>query len=194
MSLIEELAQSARTFLANHPIHVDPGCDALPQGVHRFGLAQGSGSMVVLQPHDGRGKAIKAHWLPWASEGATTMVLAPDQTHIFFTSEMSGCRFTYEEQPDGRVRVAHLAGNIKVAKPTGKGEYTGGFGRNKAQDVMFGPGPHPLLRSLSYTEYGPNWAFVVGNFAGGHWKFVAQINRGDGVAQAVEVDRALTIQ
>jgi hypothetical protein len=165
MSLIDQFERDTKNFLETHPIHVHEECDQqLQKGVRKFTLREHRiAPMVELCPL-AKGRAIKAHWLPWQTHGTASMELTTDETHIFFTSELSGCRITIELQ-DTRVLLAHFAGNIDK----------GGVGRNRAEKELFQGRPR---RRLTQCEHYPDkWAFVVGNYTEKRgWRFAAQIN------------------
>lgn len=190
MGLVEEFGKNPHKFFRDHPIHVHEDCDTeLPQGVQRFSLVGTGSSVVELHPYNGKGKGIKAYWLPWAPKGATSMELRKEQAHIFFTSELTGCRFTVHDFGDGHVKVAHLAGNIEVPRPVGK-PAGGSVGRDRAEAEIFGGRDAARRRltcgnlrreDLNTQSYGQNWAFVVGNYTDETgWKFIAQVNTGVG--------------
>ena len=64
---------------------------------------------------------IKAYWLPWLSDHATSMVLG-DQADFFFTSEMTNCRFSVLDEDKQHPRVAHVSGSYSNSAKRNKFE------------------------------------------------------------------------
>lgn len=120
-------------------------------------------------------KKIKAYWLPWKTLKAVAMDMG-DDAQYFFTSQMTGCRFSVLTKEGAPVKVAHIAGTLSQPKRSAE--------EDKLVTQMGGP-EQVRARSLSVSgasEHGysgqtadPGSAFVYGVFEDGAWHFGAQI-------------------
>jgi hypothetical protein len=119
---------------------------------------------------------IKAYWLPWKDKGSSTMDLGSDADY-FFTTQMTGCRFSVLTGDPKRPKVSHVAGTLEKSK------------RNAEDAKTFGTDVKNVRR-LSITgqkaeghHYGGQTgdgkgssAFVYGlRSKEGNWAFEAQI-------------------
>jgi hypothetical protein len=204
--MVEEFAAAPRAFLAKYAIVVDedgvisherfrewrndPGLTldraTFPSapGVYRFTLVKAFNNVVLLRPHDGSGKGMRAYWLPWQSGGVTSCELG-SEAPLFFTSQLTGCRLSalVDSNDPNKAKVSHLAGNMA----------RGAVDRNKAEKAELGP--PKLVRRLSQgnidpsNAYKPNHsAFVIGYNGGKGWKFCAQVVKGGSTAYEVKLD------
>ncbi|HEX7316222.1 MAG TPA: hypothetical protein VF297_20115 [Pyrinomonadaceae bacterium] len=134
------------------------------------------GLRYANEKDDGEDK-IKAYWLPWKANDVTTMDLGKDADY-FFTSQMTGCRFTVLNANAKQTKVAHMAGTLTKSK------------RNEAEDALveaMGGSQTVTTRRLSISQvkdhgYGGQLnddrvgsAFVYGVRKDDKWTFAAQI-------------------
>jgi len=198
LSLTEQFKSKPKTFLETHVIVVDEHAqmdNQSRQEISQFTLVAADKNAVLLKfQTDSTGEFIKAYWLPWKTQQATSMDLGSD-ANFFFTSELTNCRFSVLDPDPKKPKVAHVAGDLPSPPRRTKAEEDSGF-VTKAN--------LPLVRRLSisgskdqrpfkqpvipkkhdYTGQtgDPNnysSAFVFGERGeDGNWKFFAQIVKG----------------
>jgi hypothetical protein len=198
LSLTEQFKSKPKTFLETHVIVVDEHAqmdNQSRQEISQFTLVAADKNAVLLKFQiDSKGDSIKAYWLPWKTQEATSMDLGSD-ANFFFTSELTNCRFSVLDPDPKKPKVAHVAGDLPSPPRRTKAEEDSGF-VTKAN--------LPLVRRLSisgskdqrpfkqpvipkkhdYTGQtgDPNnysSAFVFGERGeDGNWKFFAQIVKG----------------
>jgi hypothetical protein len=148
-------------------------------GVYDFYFTKGSEVLADLKQRrfGSVGKTIRGYWLPWQTMKAPSMDLKSDADY-FFTSQMTGCRFSVLTKEGEPPKVAHIAGTLAQGA------------RTKAEDDLvksMGGADNVRARRLSVSgasDHGyfgqtakPSSAFVYGvrDKDSGKWSFAAQI-------------------
>ena len=182
MAVTEEFTKNPAAFLKKYVVIVS---DVTQMGAKRVDLREFvfyviAGNYVGLRyakQGDGAKDKIKGYWLTWKKDNVTTMDLGDDADY-FFTSQMTGCRFTVLKVDGNATKVAHMAGTLSKTK------------RNEAEQQLaekLGGGKAVTSRRLSVSgvkEHGyggqlqndsAGSAFVYGVRENGTWTFAAQI-------------------
>lgn len=125
---------------------------------------------------DGADK-IKAYWLPWKANDVTTMDLGKGADY-FFTSQMTGCRFTILNADGKQTKVAHMAGTwIKSKRDQAEKALVEDMGGSKTVSTrrlsISQVKEHGYGGQLNDDRVGS--AFVYGVRKDATWTFAAQI-------------------
>jgi len=180
MTLNEEFTSDPATFTKSYIVIVGDTTELGPRnvaGLKNFTFIKKVEPYVALQytkPEDKSG--IKAYWLPWKDKGSSTMDLG-SAADFFFTTQMTGCRFSVLTDDPKKPKVAHVAGTLSKTK------------RNEEDAATF-KSDIKNVRRLSITEQkaeGHHYAGQTGDGEGssafvyglrgkeGNWEFEAQI-------------------
>ncbi|HEV2672903.1 MAG TPA: hypothetical protein VGV37_00075 [Aliidongia sp.] len=169
-------------------------------GVHSFKVVGGNKNAVWLDIADNSSDAISAYYLPWEKGTATTMNLGADAPY-FFTSHLTGCRFSILDGGSGSKspKVAHVAGNITTSKlrteteervgfaPTGEGaerprRFSISGGSSSKGNPMFKIPPRQQeheYRGQNGLESSKSSAFIFGKRQEDEtWRFYVQVSKG----------------
>ncbi|MDP1534640.1 MAG: hypothetical protein Q8N44_13465 [Rubrivivax sp.] len=163
-------------FIAN-VAELDTGSNKA--GIRKFYFWKRTDSVVDLKERmfGGGASDIKAYWLPWKTRDTTSLDMGAD-ANFFFTSQMTGCRFSVLTKEGEPPKVAHVAGTLSKPK------------RDEAEGKLvtaMGGADSVRARRLSVSqtsEHGyagqtvdPGSAFVYGvrNADDNTWTFAAQI-------------------
>jgi hypothetical protein len=180
LSLTEQFKSKPKTFLETHVIVVDEHAqmdNQSRQEISQFALFAADKNAVLLKfQTDSTGEFIKAYWLPWKTQQATSMDLGSD-ANFFFTSELTNCRFSVldpdpkkPKEDSGFVTKANLPLVRRLSISGSKDQ------RPFKQPVI------PKKHDYTGQRGDPNnysSAFVFGERGeDGNWKFFAQIVKG----------------
>jgi hypothetical protein len=139
LSLTEQFKSKPKNFLETHVIVVDEHAqmdNQSRQEISQFTLVAADKNAVLLKFQiDSKGDSIKAYWLPWKTQEATSMDLGSD-ANFFFTSELTNCRFSVLDPDLKKPKVAHVAGDLASRPKRDQAEVQSGFVSKANQQLV----------------------------------------------------------
>lgn len=117
MNVTDEFTSNPSEFLEKYVVQV---ADASQMGSKRVDTKEfeffllGESKVVALRSAKS-GSKVKAYWLPWKTGEHTVLDLGGDADY-FFTSQMTGCRFTVLSKDAKSPKVTHMAGTMSKTK------------------------------------------------------------------------------
>lgn len=115
-------ADKRKAFLETHIVfvaNVAELSDSNKIGVRNFWFDEGpeAGVATLKERRFGNNPSnvIKGYWLPWKTLDKVSMDLN-DEADFFFTSQMTGCRFSVLTKDGVPPKVAHIAGTLSQPK------------------------------------------------------------------------------
>lgn len=205
MSLTSDFKADPKEFLKTKVVIVPEETDGSvgSSTICNFMLKpHGSNSSLLVIQNEADGEHVKAYYLKWAVNLATTMDLA-DGADFFFTSQLTNCRFSILADDPKKPKVSHVAGNTN-ASDRNKWELESGFvdagSKGRARRLSVAQGYDPRINRLKREHLyvgqktNPTSAFVFGQRVSGDWNFYAQVVDGNmSVPSKIDLTTDLTI-
>jgi len=184
MSLNEEFTKDPAAFTAVYIVVVGDVTQLDPNkrvDLRDFVFAPDAVAKFVKLRYANKGETdvIKAYWLPWRKDEMVSMDLGSD-ANFFFTSQMTGCRFSILTNDAKKPKVAHLAGTMSKTNrnkaESEEQEKIGAKGVKARRLSVSGAKDHQYAGLTGKADLDSS-AFVYGvrDKDSGNWAFEAQI-------------------
>jgi hypothetical protein len=208
MSLTKQFQDDPKTFLQTMVVMVPGETDAAVGEPKLFNFElkkHGTNSALLVPQTTALAPFLRAYYLPWKTDCATTMDLG-DKADFFFTSHLTNCRFSILADDPKKPKVAHVAG---TGNPGNRNEWekTSGFvdkdSAKRARRFSVSGGLDPAIKTRAVKPHmylgqerqtNQSSAFVFGERVNGTWEFHAQIVKGVlSNPSAIDLNTDLTI-
>ena len=182
-NITDEFVEGPQAFLSKYVVQVANAAQLGPKNAKGtrdvyFWLVAGN-NVALKEAGATVTTKIKAYWLPWLTKEATTLDLK-EEAEYFFTSQLTGCRFSLLTKEGEPPKVVHIAGTLergqRNTKEKGIVDTMGGSGAVKARRLSVSD-RKTLGHGYSGQSSDPSSAFVYGllDKESKAWAFHAQI-------------------